>query len=53
MHTTTKHALRALGMVTVHWNTDPGDWRHASSDQMVATTLAQVAGRPQGAQPPK
>lgn len=33
---------RALGMVTVHWNTDPGDWRHASSDQMVATTLAQV-----------
>lgn len=33
---------RALGMVTVHWNTDPGDWRHASADQMVATTLAQV-----------
>lgn len=33
---------RDLGMVTVHWNTDPGDWRNASSDQMVATTLAQV-----------
>ena len=33
---------RDLGMVTVHWNTDPGDWRNLSADQMVATTLDQV-----------
>ena len=33
---------RAAKMVTVNWNTDPGDWRGLSADQIVATTLAQV-----------
>ncbi|MFN8125968.1 MAG: polysaccharide deacetylase family protein [Candidatus Nanopelagicales bacterium] len=32
-------------MVTVHWNTDPGDWRGLSADQIVATTLAQARPR--------
>lgn len=33
---------RSLGMTTVHWDTDPGDWRGLSSDQIVSTTLHQV-----------
>ena len=33
---------RDRGMVTVHWNTDPGDWRGLGTDQIVATTLAQT-----------
>lgn len=33
---------RDRGMVTVHWNTDPGDWRGLGADQIVATTLAQT-----------
>lgn len=33
---------RDLGLLTVHWNTDPGDWRSLTADQVVATTLAQA-----------
>lgn len=33
---------RDLGMTTVHWDTDPGDWRGLSSEQIVSTTLDQV-----------
>lgn len=33
---------RDLGMVTIHWNTDPGDWRGLSADAIVDTTLRQV-----------
>lgn len=33
---------RDLRMVTVHWNTDPGDWRGLTADQIVATTLSQT-----------
>lgn len=33
---------RGLGMTTVHWNTDPGDWRGLSADAIVDTTLRQV-----------
>ncbi len=33
---------RAQRMVTVHWNTDPGDWRGLTTNQIVATTLAQT-----------
>lgn len=33
---------RDLGMVTVNWNTDPGDWRGLTADQIVAATLSQT-----------
>lgn len=33
---------RARDMVTVHWNTDPGDWRGLRANEIVATTLAQA-----------
>lgn len=29
-------------MVTVHWNTDPGDWRGLTTRQIVDTTVAQT-----------
>lgn len=32
---------RSLGLVTVHWNVDPGDWRGASADAIVATAVGQ------------
>lgn len=32
---------RSLGLVSVHWNVDPGDWRGSSADSMVTTALRQ------------
>ena len=33
---------RAQRMVTVHWNTDPGDWRGLTTNQIVARRWLQT-----------
>lgn len=33
---------RRQGLITVHWNVDPGDWRGLDADQMVRTSLQQT-----------
>jgi peptidoglycan/xylan/chitin deacetylase (PgdA/CDA1 family) len=32
----------SMGLQTVHWNVDPGDWRGLNARQMVATSLRQT-----------
>lgn len=33
---------RSQGLITVHWNVDPGDWRGLDASQMVRTSLQQT-----------